>query len=68
MSNTNQTNKRIFATGAFVEAFEIELHGIKQWRWIMTGQEAETFSNGKEIEVHDYATTFEELFVKQVKD
>jgi hypothetical protein len=52
---------KIFATGVHLQAVQIEINGIKQWRWVAVGFEEDTFFNGECIEVYDYANTFEEL-------
>ncbi|MDO9154275.1 MAG: hypothetical protein Q7U47_11360 [Paludibacter sp.] len=55
------SNDKIFATGVHLQAVQIEINGIKQWRWIAVGFEEDSFFNGENIDVYDYANTFEEL-------
>lgn len=52
---------KIFATGVHLQALQIDIDGNMQWRWIAVGFEDDTFFNGKNIDVYDYANTFEEL-------
>lgn len=51
----------IFSSGVFLKAFEIEINGKKQWRWIVVGIEDDCYFNGEIINVNDYANTFEGL-------
>lgn len=55
-------NGTIFSTGVFLKAIEVEINGIKQWRWIAVGFEDENFSNGESIDVYEYANSYEKLF------
>jgi hypothetical protein len=52
---------KIFTTGSYLQAFEVEINGIKQWRWILVGQEGNTYFNGESINVYDYADSFVNL-------
>lgn len=56
------TSDKIFTTGAYLQAYEIELNGVKQWRWIVVGQEENAFYNGTPITVFDYASSYQGLF------
>lgn len=55
----------IFTTGAYLRAFEVEINGIKQWRWIVVGQEDEAYYDGNPIDIFDYANSFEGLFQEE---
>ena len=55
---------KIFTTGAFLRAFEVEINGVKSWRWIVVGQEGDAFLDNEIIEVYDYADSFEGLFIE----
>lgn len=52
---------KIFATGVFLQAIEVEINGKKQWRWIVVDFENETYFNGERIDVYTYANSFENL-------
>lgn len=58
----NQRDK-IFATGVYLQAIEVEINGTKQWRWVAVGFEDDTYFNGKKIEIYDYANSFDELVI-----
>jgi len=59
MKIKNQTT--IFSTGVFLESIECTIDGQKQWRWIATSFEDETFLNGKSINSIEYADKKEKL-------
>jgi hypothetical protein len=63
MNNKSVTlkNDTIYTIGAFLKPVQVEINGIKQWRWIVVGFEDSTFLDGKEIEVFDYSETVEGL-------
>lgn len=66
MENRNQIaeNDTIFTTGAHLRAFEVEINGKKQWRWIVVGQEDDAYHDDDDvIDVYDYADTFDGLFI-----
>lgn len=56
-------NTKIFATGAFLQPFEVDFDGKKQWRWIVVGTESPSYYDGKEIRVYDYADTLQGLLI-----
>jgi len=51
----------IFSTGVYLKPQKVEINGKSQWRWIAVGFEDNSFSNGEEIEVYDYADEVENL-------
>jgi hypothetical protein len=53
----------LFTIGAFIKPMKVVINGIEQWRWIVTSLEDQTFLNGNEIEVYDYADKLEDLVV-----
>lgn len=57
-------NTKIFATGVHLQAIEVEINGIKQWRWVAVGFEDDVYFDGKIIDVYDYADSFEKLFIE----
>lgn len=57
-------DKTIFATGVFLKAEKVQIKGIEQWRWIAVDFEEPSYMNGKEIEVYNYADSYEELLYK----
>lgn len=65
MENQNkfsvQPNDKVFATGVFLQAFEVEINGVKQWRWLAVGFEDDTYFEDKTIDLYDYANSFEGL-------
>lgn len=58
----------IFATGVKLEAIEVEINGVRQWRWIATGFEDDTFIDGKRIDVFTYSETKENLIIQDSDD
>lgn len=60
---TDNANIKIFATGVFLQPFEVEINGRKQWRWIVVGFEDDSYYDGELIDVYDYADSFEGLLV-----
>ena len=54
-------NDVIFCTGAFLRPVELEINGIKSWRWVMVGSEDSSFLDGEEVLVYDYANTLQGL-------
>ena len=55
---------KIFTTGAFLEAIEVEIDGKKQWRWLATSFEDEIFLDGESTEVYTYANSQDGLFTQ----
>ena len=51
----------LFTIGAFIKPMKVVINDIEQWRWIVTSLEDQTFLNGNEIEVSDYADKLEDL-------
>ncbi|HRP92572.1 MAG: hypothetical protein IT276_01755 [Ignavibacteriaceae bacterium] len=51
----------LFTIGAFIKPMKVVINNIEQWRWIVTSLEDQTFLNGNEIEVCDYADNLEDL-------
>ncbi|MBA4317163.1 MAG: hypothetical protein C0412_02070 [Flavobacterium sp.] len=52
-----------FTIGAFIKPMKVVINDIEQWRWIVTSLEDQTFLNGDEIEVCDYADKLESLVI-----
>lgn len=61
MKTKNQT---IFSTGVFLESVECVINGQKQWRWIATGFEDDSFASGKIINPIEYANKQKKLVGK----
>ncbi|MDO4783240.1 MAG: hypothetical protein Q4A09_08525 [Capnocytophaga felis] len=59
---------QIFSTGVHLQAIEVIIGGIKQWRWIVVGFEDDSFINGKTIDVFEYANSKEELFQEKIDE
>lgn len=57
----------IFTTGAFLEAVEVEINGEKQWRWIVTKFEDESFLDREAIDVYTYANSQDKLFIQEAQ-
>ncbi|MDX1902574.1 MAG: hypothetical protein SFU27_00325 [Thermonemataceae bacterium] len=55
-------SSKVFATGVYLQAIEVEINGKKQWRWVAVGFEDDTYFDGKTIDIYDYANSFEGLF------
>lgn len=51
----------LFTIGAFIKPVKVLINNKEQWRWIVTSLEDQTFLNGNEIEVCDYADKLEDL-------
>ncbi len=58
------SHDNIFATGVFLQAVEIEISGMKEWRWVAVGFEDDIYFNGNTIDVYNYADSFEGLINK----
>ena len=56
-------NDSLFTIGAFIKPMKVMINDIEQWRWIVTSLEDQTFLNGNEIEVNDYADKLEDLIL-----
>jgi hypothetical protein len=52
---------KIFSTGVHLQAVEVKIGEIKQWRWLVVGFEEESYFNGETIDLNDYADSFEGL-------
>lgn len=61
------TNDSIFATGVFLKPCEIEIDGKKQWRWVATSFEDESFQNGQPLDVNTYASTLRDLYTPKIE-
>lgn len=59
MKTKNQIT--IFSTGVHLQSVECAIDGKKQWRWVATGFEDESFLNGKEINPIEYANRQKDL-------
>lgn len=59
----------IFTTGAFVKPIEVEINGVKQWRWIVDRFEdfSDNYFDGDCVSVYDYADSYEKLFRKDYR-
>jgi hypothetical protein len=55
----------IFATGVHLQGIEVEINGIKQWRWVATSFEEDTYFDGEIIDVLTYANDFKSLLSTQ---
>lgn len=53
----------VFTTGAFVKPIEVEINGVKQWRWIVDRFEDDSFANGKVVDVYEYTNTEAKLYI-----
>lgn len=56
---------KIFTNGAFITPLPLVINGVKQWRWVVVGQEDEAYYDGEPIEVYDYADTLKGLFMEE---
>lgn len=65
MKTKNQTT--IFSTGVHLQSVECFIDGKKQWRWVASGFEDESFLNGKAINPIEYANRQKDL-VKKFQD
>lgn len=54
----------IFSTGVHLEAVECAINGVKQWRWVATNFEDETFLSGEEVNPIEYAKKRQNLIEK----
>ena len=51
----------LFTIGAFIKPVKVTINDEEQWRWIVTSFEDQTFLNGSELEVYEYANKLEYL-------
>jgi len=51
----------VFTNGAFITPIQVDIHGIKQWRWIVASFEDVSFFNGKVVNPIEKADDFKEL-------
>lgn len=58
-------NSKVFATGVYLQAVEVQINGKKCWRWVAVGFEDNTYFDGNIIDIYDYADSFEGLFRKE---
>ncbi len=63
-----EPNSKIFSNGVFLQAFEVEIDGIKQWRWIAVGFEDDSYFDGQIIDIYDYANSFEGLIAEEEEE
>ena len=54
-------NDSLFTIGAFIKPVKVTINNKEQWRWIVTSLEDQTFLDGNEIDVNDYANNLEDL-------
>lgn len=62
MKQTNPQNTIIFSTGVHLQSVEVEINGIKQWRWVAVAFEDDSYQNGESVDIYDYSDTYEGLF------
>ncbi|ATA87947.1 hypothetical protein [Capnocytophaga gingivalis] len=58
----------IFTTGAFLKAIEIDINGKRQFRWIVTQFEDDSFENGELIIPIESADSEEKLTEEKIID
>ena len=58
----------IFTTGAFLKAIEIDINGKRQFRWIVTQFEDDSFENGELISPIESADSEEKLTEEKIID
>ena len=58
----------IFTTGAFLKAIEIDINGKRQFRWIVTQFEDDSFENGELIIPIESADSEEKLTEDKIID
>ncbi len=67
MKNRNMRTRyqiTIFSTGVHLQSVEFVINGEKQWRWVATGFEDDSFLNGEVINPIEYADKQEDLVEK----
>ena len=62
MKQTNSPKTIIFSTGVHLQSVEVEINGIKQWRWVAIGFEDDTYKDGEQVEIYNYSDSYEGLF------
>jgi hypothetical protein len=62
MKQTNPQNTIIYSTGVHLQSVEVEINGIKQWRWVAVGFEDDTYKDGETVDIYDYSDSYEGLF------
>lgn len=58
-------NDYLFTIGAFIKPVKVTINNKEQWRWIVTSFEDQTFFDGNEIDVYDYANNLKGLFTSE---
>lgn len=58
-------NDKVFCTGAFLQATEVEIYGKKQWHWVLVGSEDDAYLDGKRINICDYADNIQGLLMDE---
>ncbi len=48
----------------YLQAFEVEINGKKQWRWLAVGFEDDTYYDSQTVDLHTYADAFEGLITE----
>lgn len=51
----------IFTTGAFLQAIKVKINGVKQWRWVVTSFEENSYFDGECINPVAYADKLEDM-------
>lgn len=51
-----------FTNGAYIEAVEVKINGRRQWRWIVTGFEDDSYQDGERVDINTSADTLDGLF------
>lgn len=55
----------LFTIGAYIKPVKIIINNKEQWRWIVTSFEDQTFLDGNEIDIYDYADNLEGLIASE---
>ena len=55
---------KIFAENVKAESVQVVINGKKQWRWVITSFEGDTYENGEDVIVNESAKTEKGLFVE----
>ena len=56
--------RKIFAESVKAEPMQGIVNGKKQWRWVITAFEGDTYENGEDVIVNETAKTEKGLFVE----
>jgi len=55
----------IFTNGAFVTPVKIIIHGVEEWRWLVSSFEDDSFLNGKYVDPKESANSLQDILEEE---